>query len=68
LLDVIAILVVLSALLAYVSHRFLRLPMTIGVMATARAAARNAFRNRACGFASYACLPGGTTDDEGANH
>lgn len=34
-LDLIAILVVLSALLAYISHRFLHLPVTIGVMVTA---------------------------------
>ncbi|MGF6878881.1 cation:proton antiporter [Paraburkholderia sp. MM5477-R1] len=34
-LDIIAICLVVTALLAYVNHRFLRLPTTIGVMVTA---------------------------------
>ncbi|MDQ1834145.1 cation:proton antiporter [Massilia scottii] len=34
-LDLVAILLVLTALLAYVNHRFVRLPTTIGVMAIA---------------------------------
>jgi len=36
-LDIVAILVVLTATFSYVNHRFLRLPMTIGVMSIALA-------------------------------
>ena len=34
-LDIVAIFLVITAMLAYVNHRFLRLPTTIGVMVTA---------------------------------
>jgi len=52
LLDVIAILVVLSALFAYVSHRFLHLPVTIGVMVTALALSLAGILLDATGLAS----------------
>ncbi|HEX7683899.1 MAG TPA: sodium:proton antiporter [Trinickia sp.] len=51
-LDVIAILVVLSALSAYVSHRFLHLPLTIGVMVTALALSLAGILLDSLGFAS----------------
>lgn len=51
-LDLIAILVVLSALLAYISHRFLHLPVTIGVMVTALALSLAGILLDALGLAS----------------
>ena len=67
-LDIAAVCLVVTALLAYVNHRFIGLPTTIGVMATALAlslaagrARRARHRRRRCATTRNRCCARSTS-------